>query len=89
MTDELAPPTYTYDETADAVYLYLAGPVGFGELARSQLVPWGRAGLGASITLCLDHSGAPRGLEFLGVSKMFTAEAIEGFREGRTPFDEL
>ena len=89
MTNEPPPPIFTFDETADAVHLYLAGPIEFGELARSRLVPWGRAGLGASTILCLDHSGSPRGLEFLGVSKMFTAEAIEGFREGRTPFEEL
>jgi len=86
MTAEPPDLSFTYDETADAVYLYLAGPIGPGELVRGQLVPWGRAGLGVSVVLDLDRSGTPRGLEFLGVSKLFTAEVIEGFLEDRTPF---
>lgn len=66
-------------------YVYLAGPIGAGELARSQLV---LAGRGASVIIGLDHYGQPRGIEFLGITKLLTTEAIELLREGRSPFED-
>lgn len=79
-------PRFTYDEDADAIQLYLTGPIGPGEVARSALVPLVRAGLGGSIIVDVDEGEQALGVEFLGVSRLFTTEALEGFRANRSPF---
>ena len=75
---------YTYDEVADAVFLYLVDQIDFGEVKRSSMVDLYVPG--ASMCVDLDATGRALGIEFLGVSNLFTAETIEGLRLGRTPF---
>jgi len=78
---------YTYDEVADAVYLYLVDRIEDGAAKRSSMVDLYVSD--ASIIVTLDAFDRALGIEFLGASNLFTAEAIEGFRLGRTPFSSL
>jgi len=77
---------YTYDEEADAVFLYLVDHIGAGEAARSRMVDL-HVHLGA-VNVELDRDGRAVGVEFLGASKIFTEDAIAGFRAGRSPFPD-
>jgi len=74
---------YTYDADADAVFLYLVDHIGRGEAVRSALVDL-YVDSGA-VNVELDGDGHALGVEFLGASKLFTEEAIAGFRAGRSP----
>jgi uncharacterized protein YuzE len=76
---------YTYDEVADAIYLYLVDTIAPDQTRRSEFIPLEIRG--ASLIAALDEAGNALGIEFLGASRLFTAEALEGFRAGRTPFD--
>lgn len=83
---EWLPVRYTYDEEANAVYLYLVDSVGRGEAKRSSVVPLELRG--ASITVDFDDGGHALGIEFLGASSLFTAEALNAIRAGRSPVGE-
>jgi uncharacterized protein YuzE len=71
------PMRYTYDDAADAVFIYLVDDIKSGEVVRSAWLPLRVAG--ASITASLDAGGRTLGLEFLGASRLFTPETLEGF----------
>ena len=75
---------YTYDEEADAVFLYLVEHIDFGEVRRSAAVDLDLRG--ASIIVVVREDGTPLGIEFLGASRFFTAEALDAIGRGRAPF---
>jgi uncharacterized protein YuzE len=78
---------YTYDAEANAVYLYLAPPGEAGYVKSSAFVevriPNG------SLIVSLDEAGNAMGIEFLGASNVFSREALEGFKAGKTPPEEI
>jgi uncharacterized protein YuzE len=78
------PVRFTYDEIADAVFIYMVDEIATGEAKRSALVPLEVPG--ASILVELDEGDRALGVEILGASRMFTAEALAGFRVGRSEF---
>lgn len=69
---------YTYDEQADAAYLYLVEEIRPGEVKRSAWVPLSMKG--ASIMVSLSEDGDALGIEFLGVSQLFSPAAIDALR---------
>ena len=77
---------YTYDEDADAVFLYLVDAIARGQACRGAMVPLEIRG--ASISVSLDDAGHALGIEFLGVSELFTPKAIEAIRAGRSTFGQ-
>lgn len=74
---------YTYDSEADAIFIYLVDEIGGGEVARSAWVPLRMSG--ASITASVDADGNALGIEFLGASHLFTAEALAAFAQPCVP----
>jgi hypothetical protein len=78
---------FTYDEVADAVFIYLAEEIGRGEAKRSSLLPFDLKR--ASMVVVLGEDDRALGLEILGASRVFTEPALNALREGRTPFEEL
>jgi hypothetical protein len=77
-------PRYTHDAVADAVFLYLVDSVERGAARSSRFVPVSIEG--ASVTVVLDEAGRALGVEFLGASKLFSQDALEGFRRGPGAF---
>ncbi len=68
----------TFDEDADAAFVYLSGEIGFGDVARSQWVPIRFQG--GSMIVVYDDQGAALGIEFLGCSRQFTAAMLDALR---------
>lgn len=84
MTGDWLPMRYTYDDQADAVFLYLVPAIRPAQARRSAPVPLEIPG--ASMVVLLDEAGQALGIEFLGASVMFKASALKAFRSGHSQF---
>jgi uncharacterized protein YuzE len=67
----------TYDASADAAYIELAGPLGDGQSAsqiHSLVTPGGRG----EVALDFDDAGRLLGIEVLGASAVLPASVLAG-----------
>jgi len=64
----------TYDEVADAAFIYITDPIGAGEVVASGTLsrPLERA----AVTVSFDAADRVLGIELLGVSRLLRPEAL-------------
>ncbi len=65
----------TYDPAADAAYIYLRGPIGRGEVAKTEIADVDI--LSGSVNLDFDGAGKLIGIELLGAKSFVSDDVLQ------------
>ena len=68
----------TYDECANAAYIYVVNEIASGEVAETRIC--GTPKIGTSVNCDFDSVGRLLGIELLGVSALLAPEVLDALR---------